>query len=177
MAFWPTHNPNVGAVTDFDGRFHFDYSKRQATLVVEYTGYASQEIKAEAGKETSVRLSGGVQLSEMVVVAKSKARRKARRRNRKARVATEGEEMSVAYSVPTQAFPSPPATIAPNVRQQPSPANTEDYDPINENRFFEVAQQPLSTFSIDVEAASYSNMRRFVNGGTIPPADAVRQLF
>ena len=52
--------------------------------------------------------------------------------------------------------------------------NTEDYDHIAENRFLEVGQNPLSTFSIDVDAASYSNMRRFINNGQVPPADAVR---
>src|SRR5262249_58080914 len=40
--------------------------------------------------------------------------------------------------------------------------------------FRAVAQAPLSTFSIDVDTASYSNVRRFLNAGQLPPADAVR---
>ena len=52
--------------------------------------------------------------------------------------------------------------------------NTEAYDKIDENRFHRVGDDPLSTFSIDVDTASYSNVRRFLNGGTLPPADAVR---
>ena len=52
--------------------------------------------------------------------------------------------------------------------------NTEAYDKIDENRFRRVADDPLSTFSIDVDTASYSNVRRFLNQGTLPPADAVR---
>ncbi|MCW3461953.1 YfbK domain-containing protein [Chitinophaga nivalis] len=52
--------------------------------------------------------------------------------------------------------------------------NTEDYSPINENIFHTATDQPLSTFSIDVDRASYSNMRRFLNNGELPPADAVR---
>ncbi len=52
--------------------------------------------------------------------------------------------------------------------------NTEAYDKIDENRFHRVADDPLSTFSIDVDTASYSNVRRFLNEGTLPPADAVR---
>jgi Ca-activated chloride channel family protein len=52
--------------------------------------------------------------------------------------------------------------------------NTEDYGLIQENRFLAVKQEPLSTFSIDVDAASYSNIRRFVNNGGLPPKDAVR---
>lgn len=51
---------------------------------------------------------------------------------------------------------------------------TEDYSPINENIFHTVTDQPLSTFSVDVDRASYSNIRRFLNNGDMPPADAVR---
>jgi Ca-activated chloride channel family protein len=52
--------------------------------------------------------------------------------------------------------------------------NTEDYDRIYENEFLSVIDNPLSTFSIDVDAASYSNVRRFINNSQLPPADAVR---
>lgn len=52
--------------------------------------------------------------------------------------------------------------------------NTEQYNRIYENEFLEVAQNPLSTFSIDVDTASYSNVRRFLNNNQMPPADAVR---
>lgn len=57
--------------------------------------------------------------------------------------------------------------------QQPE-WNTEEYDGINENIFHSTMQNPLSTFSIDVDAASYSNIRRFINNGQQPPKDAVR---
>jgi Ca-activated chloride channel family protein len=56
----------------------------------------------------------------------------------------------------------------------PGGFNTEAYDKIDENRFHRVADDPLSTFSIDVDTASYANVRRFLNQGTLPPADAVR---
>ncbi|MEO6313973.1 MAG: von Willebrand factor type A domain-containing protein [Chitinophagaceae bacterium] len=52
--------------------------------------------------------------------------------------------------------------------------NTEDYDGITENRFLSVADNALSTFSIDVDAASYSNVRRYLQSGQLPPAGAVR---
>ena len=57
--------------------------------------------------------------------------------------------------------------------QQPQ-WNTEEYDGIEENIFREALKNPLSTFSIDVDAASYSNVRRFINNGQRPPKDAVR---
>ncbi len=52
--------------------------------------------------------------------------------------------------------------------------NTEEYDRIYENEFLRVTSNPLSTFSIDVDAASYSNVRRFLNDNKMPPKDAVR---
>ena len=52
--------------------------------------------------------------------------------------------------------------------------DTEDYDNIIENEFVSAEQQPLSTFSIDVDRASYSNVRRFIESGQLPPKGAVR---
>lgn len=53
-------------------------------------------------------------------------------------------------------------------------ANREEYSHNDENRFKSPVKDPLSTFSIDVDAASYSNIRRFINQGEMPPKDAVR---
>ena len=50
----------------------------------------------------------------------------------------------------------------------------ENYSRIDDNRFRRVTEEPLSTFSIDVDTASYSNVRRFLNEGRLPPPDAVR---
>ncbi len=52
--------------------------------------------------------------------------------------------------------------------------NTEAYDGIQENRFRDVRDNPLSTFSIDVDTASYSNVRRFLRSDRLPPTGAVR---
>jgi Ca-activated chloride channel family protein len=65
--------------------------------------------------------------------------------------------------------PLPAAT-----EELPQGHNTETYDHIEENTFRRVAEHPLSTFSIDVDTASYANMRRFLNNGQLPPAGAVR---
>jgi Ca-activated chloride channel homolog len=51
---------------------------------------------------------------------------------------------------------------------------TEQYAPITENAFLSPRQQPLSTFSIDVDTASYANVRRFLTSGRLPPPSAVR---
>ncbi|MDX1396722.1 MAG: von Willebrand factor type A domain-containing protein [Gemmatimonadota bacterium] len=52
--------------------------------------------------------------------------------------------------------------------------NTESYAYIDENRWRSPLDAPLSTFSIDVDRASYSNIRRFIRDGRLPPVDAVR---
>jgi len=58
--------------------------------------------------------------------------------------------------------------------QQPGIWNRESYDAIDENRFINVSNDPLSTFSIDVDTASYANVRRLINSGVLPPGGAVR---
>jgi Ca-activated chloride channel family protein len=52
--------------------------------------------------------------------------------------------------------------------------NTEEYDRIYENIFLDAQKNPLSTFSIDVDTASYANIRRFINNNQYPYKDAVR---
>ena len=65
--------------------------------------------------------------------------------------------------------------IVPGYAMDPgTPHNTEDYAAIQENRFHRPGDEPLSTFSIDVDAAAYSNMRRFLKNGQQPPVDAIR---
>ena len=56
----------------------------------------------------------------------------------------------------------------------PENFNTESYNHIVENSFMKAVSDPLSTFSIDVDNASYANIRRFIMGGSLPVADAVR---
>ncbi|MCI0514771.1 VWA domain-containing protein [candidate division KSB1 bacterium] len=58
--------------------------------------------------------------------------------------------------------------------ETPTEFNTESYDRIVENPFLEATKNPLSTFSIDVDVASYANVRRFINNSQLPPPDAVR---
>lgn len=63
---------------------------------------------------------------------------------------------------------------APKFYNSPISPNTEEYKIIYDNNFQNTIDTPLSTFSIDVDTASYSNLRRFINSGKLPPADAVR---
>ena len=56
----------------------------------------------------------------------------------------------------------------------PRTPGTESYAHVPDNAFRRVSDEPLSTFSIDVDTASYANVRRFLNEGALPPRDAVR---
>lgn len=60
------------------------------------------------------------------------------------------------------------------VIRQPYVEDNESYSTIKENKLQQVSDQPLSTFSIDVDRASYANVRRYLNNGNLPPNDAVR---
>ncbi len=67
------------------------------------------------------------------------------------------------------------ASGSPGLAAQAFPVhNTESYARIEENDFRLVSTSPLSTFSIDVDRASYANVRRFIQSGERPPVDAVR---
>ncbi len=62
----------------------------------------------------------------------------------------------------------------PKPAPQRQPSSGESYTRIIENEMKEVAREPLSTLSIDVDTASYANVRRFLNQNMLPPPDAVR---
>jgi Ca-activated chloride channel family protein len=79
--------------------------------------------------------------------------------------------------LPMQAAPSPGLarmTREAEAFRGPADFHTEAYDPIRDNPFLAAARNPLSTFSIDVDTASYANVRRFLAQGQLPPHDAVR---
>jgi Ca-activated chloride channel homolog len=64
--------------------------------------------------------------------------------------------------------------LAPAPIERDAAMNTEAYAHVADNPFLSVASQPLSTFSVDVDTASYSNSRRFLSQGSLPPKDAIR---
>ena len=70
--------------------------------------------------------------------------------------------------------PSAPSGRAEFDRRPHGHFNTESYEHLDENGFKRVAADPLSTFSVDVDTASYANVRRFLNEGRLPEPGAVR---
>lgn len=152
-----------GAMTEIDGSFKLNSPDSCATLEFSYVGFEVKEAKACAGKPVNVKLKASqVELNELVVVEDRKVEEYERPVLSKAK-----KEMSSLATPGISGYAN--RTYAP----QPN-FNTEDYDRIQENRFHRATQEPQSTFSIDVDAASYSNLRRFINNGQKPPEDAVR---
>jgi len=141
-------------ITDYQGMYAITIPNTKAVLVFSYIGYVSEEVQTGSRKVIDVKMSTDVsELSEVVVTANAIKR----------------ERKSLGYAV--QDMAGSPTYI----RTENYPVhNTESYDAINENIFKQPINAPYSTFSIDVDAASYSNMRRFLNNGQMPPKDAVR---
>ncbi len=67
-----------------------------------------------------------------------------------------------------------PATVSGEIRMAMEPPDRENYGHFDDNPVKRVAETPISTFSIDVDTGSYSNVRRFLNQGRLPVKDAVR---
>jgi len=160
---------NNGALTDVDGKFVLKSSNPCPTISLAYIGYIKQEhAKVCHDKEHKFVMLPDVQnLDEVVVTGydkKPKAKRKREHRRLHAQKMISGNTAGVMLS----------QTPAPSRPYPGQPLQTEDYSPISENRFLSPLNEPLSTFSIDVDAASYSNIRRFIKGGNLPPKDAVR---
>ncbi|MDY6938894.1 MAG: VWA domain-containing protein [Cyanobacteriota bacterium] len=92
-----------------------------------------------------------------------------------------GAQYDGANNAETASAPAPQVSksaespVEPDAAPEPAePTSGETYDSIEDNSFELVGSNPLSTFSIDVDTASYSNLRRFINNGQRPPKDAVR---
>lgn len=124
----------------------------------------------------SVRVDLAAQPSGAEVVAAMPLREdvagKELRQESRARHAGDAAAAAALASPQASATPGPPP--APPYRMPRESWNTEAYAAIDENEFLSVGANPLSTFSIDVDRASYSNIRRFLKDGQLPPKDAVR---
>lgn len=150
-----------GTVTDAQGGYSITVPASGGTLIFSFIGYLNSEIKIRSENTINVALKlDQVSLQEVVVTGYGVSRSRA-------------DKKSKIGASPQPGIMPGRAYIQPNDDQQPR-WNTEEYDAINENIFHEALKNPLSTFSIDVDAASYSNIRRFINNGQRPPKDAVR---
>lgn len=177
----------AGTVSRADGSYRIDVKDSQQVLVFSYVGYAPLEVQVLGRSTIDVTLTPSPkELSEVVVMgydrqerqdltgAVADVRGKEIYGSRSSVASTlQGRVPGVYVEVPAGSPGSAPR-IAIRNGEGDVDFNTEDYDHIMENRFLRATDNPLSTFSIDVDAASYSNVRRFLNQGQLPPAGAVR---
>lgn len=155
-----------GTVTDIDGSFSLTGTDSCHTLVISYTGFETTEVQACYDHPIQVGLKAGAALDEVVVTGYG-IRQKRESRGRADR------KLSAEYAgAPASMMASTPAS--PRYVPSPEPTSGDNYATITENDFIPTATENISTFAIDVDAASYSNVRRFINEGQLPPADAVR---
>lgn len=164
-----------GVTADLSGRYRLaDVPAGTHTLRVTFVGYEAEEVTVEVPPGTTVQadvaLSPGADLQEVTVVGDVALS------GRVAGVAVQGingqaaatpRSVAVGFAPPAPPSPSGAGRYAP-------PVDREGYAPIDEVGFKRSADAPLSTFSIDVDRASYANARRFLQNEQLPPRDAVR---
>jgi Ca-activated chloride channel family protein len=164
------NHTNIGTETDFDGQYSIEAEKGQL-LIFSYVGYEDKKVKVGEESVIDIEMTGS-QLIETVVVTAIGVKRERKRHG---------------YSI-TKVFSSqlsegvPGSTPKLKIRGRSSKVsnltitqgNTESYKDISENDFKLPQNNPLSTFSIDVDKASYSNVRRMINNGIKIPKDAVK---
>ncbi|WP_111709306.1 vWA domain-containing protein [Lutibacter citreus] len=151
-----------GTLTDFDGRYSLEASKGD-TLVYSCLGFKIVEIKVENSTEINVKMTVDSALLEEVVVIGYGTSKKRSLTGAVRGVRIRGMS-SIRKSYRNKKVQNYENTVSSN----------ESYKKINENVFKNSKLNPLSTFSIDVDKASYTNVRRIINNGQKVPKDAVK---
>lgn len=149
-----------GTVTDINGKYEIDVSSTNSVLVYSFVGFVTEQVKVGTRRKIDVIMKANHSSLEEVVITGHSVLRSRKVRNAKSMM-YETNDMSAAGAY----FSDVEFEVD---------YNTESYRAIDENIFHSSKNKPLSTFSIDVDAASYSNVRRFLNMGQLPPKDAVR---
>ncbi|UOQ98130.1 von Willebrand factor type A domain-containing protein [Hymenobacter sp. 5317J-9] len=176
----------LGVSTDAAGRYSLLVPNAgTATLVFSSIGYATQERRIEGNRVVNVALFADTkQLSEVVVTGYgyydeySAPASNSMPSKRKVKAAQSAAD--ALYAAPASGLNGRVAGVAittpyPNTLPARKEAGAGDtYAEVKENTYFSAKKDPLSTFSLDVDNASYSNVRRFLNEGQLPPRDAVR---
>jgi len=162
---------SLGAATDLNGQFRLaNVPAGTHRVTVSYAGYerAQRQVRVEDGARVALDVAlTAAEVGEVVVEYEAREADAISVRGRTAGIAAPS--------------PAPPPGRAYLARQsvtggglQPPPTDREGYAPIDEVGFKTATDAPLSTFSIDVDRASYANARRFLADDRLPPVDAVR---
>jgi Ca-activated chloride channel family protein len=148
-------NSNRGTITDVNGFYQIPILPGDKVLVFSFVGMETEKVKiGQSAKIDVVLKTSDLELEEVVVAGD-----------------VSHHKLSLCSSV---AQVTSTNMLIRGIASMPEDWNTENYSTIHENGFKDVKTSPLSTFSIDVDNASYSNVRRFINNGELPPVDAVR---
>ncbi|MGI4760991.1 MAG: YfbK domain-containing protein [Janthinobacterium lividum] len=176
----------LGVSTDQDGRYTLAGVPRKAKLLFSFVGFVTQEkaVPTNGQPLNVVLLEDHKSLSEVVVTGYGTVQQRdmtgsvsttsAAPRVLQGKVA--GVQIRGAVSKPRKArFASPSVAYDQEMLPaRPEAGAGDTYAKVEENKFLAVGKEPLSTFSLDVDNASYTNVRRFLNEGQLPPRDAVR---
>jgi Ca-activated chloride channel family protein len=146
---------SVSTNTDSLGNFTIHVPVYAKVLVFNFEGYFTKEVRIDSSTFLNVVLDSMKRVKEELADLKAPIS-KVKKTEYVAEMSTESP-MSV-MSVPAPA------------RQR----NAESYKIIHEKGFQNAEHEPVTTFSADVDRAAYSNIRRFLNAGHMPPVDAVR---
>ena len=176
---------NAAAQTASDGRYALTVARQgdreQVRLLVQRVGYQARTMMVVLSADTvraDVRLTPqAVQLDAIVGtgVASAASRELGAQSNLVGRVAGTLTKSEAVMSKGPYRIDGPRNIPRNSPRYaHPDSGNTEAYDHLEENAFRSPRVAPLSTFSVDVDRASYSNVRRFLTQGQLPPKDAVR---
>lgn len=152
---------NTSTTSDVNGYYSIQASGNNVILVFACVGFDTQEIKLNGKTVVNVRLKPSVKkLDEVVVIGYGKRTK----RSVVGGMPLSGRAPGISVS----------GSSGHNRQRYDNIHDREGYDHIQENSFRKVSDHPLSTFSIDVDAASYSNVRRILNQGRLPTPGAVR---
>ncbi len=164
-----------GTVTDINGAYQIPVTMSDKYLVFTYAGMEQKEVRITKSNQINVVLKTSQPNLEEIVFTEHEPQ--------KSYLMTAADMSAPVKGYVAGGQPGRhPGRYAKQSHYNPAPAyegsmvqhNTEGYSTIHENGFKDVTHYPLSTFSIDVDRASYSNVRRFLNMGQLPPKDAVR---
>jgi Ca-activated chloride channel homolog len=168
----------TGTATDMNGNYIITVSERATYLNFSGVGYTSLKEKINKRSIINVILkSNQKELQEVVVVTAMGSQKQMRSfgySTAKIKSNHIGDGTYLSGRVAGLQINSASPTQQNFSAVRDDEGNTEAYNNIVENNFKKVTDEPVSTFSIDVDAASYSNVRRYLNQNQLPPAGAVR---
>lgn len=164
-------NTSEKSITDLDGLFTLSSSAQVVQIEVIRQGYENQKLIVN-GKTF-------VEVSLVLNSVRADSLKPAMEVRYKDKTVVKAEEITrdMSYSYESIVSPINAGNVSFNWtgnQDVVTQTSTESYSSIVENGFKWAVDEPLNTFSIDVDRASYSNIRRFINNGSLPPVDAVR---